>query len=788
MNLKPINYLIAGLILLFVNCLNVNGQSSTTGSINGMLKNADGAPLSGAHVAIQNTNKGTQTDSKGYFEILNIKPGSYIIEVSYVGHQTQLINATVKANKSTSIPTTVMQSSDSKLNEVLVQGTRNPYMIEELSSTLRINTPLIKTPQNIQVISGELLQSQQTINMMENVTRNVSGAQMIEHWGHFARINMRGFNLPAFRNGMNVSMPWGPLSQDMSMVERIEFVKGPAGFMLAAGEPGGFYNVVTKKPTAKRVREVSITGGNLSLLRATLDLGGALTQDEKLQFRFNTMVKTEGSHRDFEESKRVSVVPALKYNFSDRTSLSAEYTYQYADTPIGRAYVFAPVDEGYASLPRSFSMLGEVFPNTDIKETSLFANFSHNLSDTWSFQAQYSTTTLDQEGMSTWTYGVAPNGDATRSANSWDALNVNNLAQLFVSGVFNTGTINHNVLVGADYSDKKYWADWAQSGLLNAPTDPFNIHNPVYNGTLPTIDRSEDIKVRGEGGHQGIKTKALYVQDEIGFFENSLRLTLAGRYTNAEDFAYGNTAENSKFTPRVGLSYDIRSDFTAYALYDQSFSPQFGASASGEKFKPEEANDMEVGLKKTWFDGRLKTNVTAYQITKQNILVSDPDNANFSIQLGEIQSKGIEFDMQGQITPELNVVFNYANTNVEITKDTNEANIGTRVAGHAKHINNAWLNYNFKNDSGLKGFGLSLGYQYQADRSSWSWGVDNQTDLPDYFRVDGGVSWKNDKFNVRLYINNIFNKYLYSGANYGTYLYWQSEPGTNGRLSVAFKF
>ena len=84
---------------------------------------------------------------------------------------------------------------------------------------------------------------------------------------------MRGFKLPAFRNGMNVELPWGPLSEDMSMVERIEFVKGPSGFMMSAGEPGGFYNVVTKKPTRNKIRELSFTTGSYNTYRGTIDLG-----------------------------------------------------------------------------------------------------------------------------------------------------------------------------------------------------------------------------------------------------------------------------------------------------------------------------------------------------------------------------------------------------------------------------------------------------------------------------------------------------------------------------------
>ena len=121
--------------------------------------------------------------------------------------------------------------------------------------------------------------------------------------------------------------------------------------------------------------------------------------------------------------------------------------------------------------------------------------------------------------------------------------------------------------------------------------------------------------------------------------------------------------------------------------------------------------------------------------------------------------------------------------NVEITEDSDPDAVGTRVAGHAKHMTNGWLNYNFPEVSKLKGFSASIGYQYQLDRSTWAWGAENESILPDYFRLDGGLSWQNSKLRIQANVNNILDEYLYSGANYSTYLYWQSEPGINGRLT-----
>jgi iron complex outermembrane receptor protein len=60
--------------------------------------------------------------------------------------------------------------------------------------------------------------------------------------------------------------------------------------------------------------------------------------------------------------------------------------------------------------------------------------------------------------------------------------------------------------------------------------------------------------------------------------------------------------------------------------------------------------------------------------------------------------------------------------------------------------------------------------------------------LPDYFRLDGGVSYQKDKIGFNLFINNILNKSLFSGSPYADYFYWQAEPGTNARFSINYRF
>jgi iron complex outermembrane receptor protein len=775
-------------LFVFVAILGIISFSSAqTSTIRGNVVNAQNNPIADATVLLKNTAHGVMTNDQGQFIIKTVPTGEYILEVSSIGYSTITKTINVMANKTTTVGSVTLVEHEEALKEVIVNGRQNKYSIKTPSTSLRLQTEIVNLPQNIQVVSSDLLKDQQVTNIMDGLIRNISGVTMLEHWGNFARVNMRGFRLPAFRNGVNIQDTWGPLSEDMSSVERIEFVKGPAGFMMSAGEPGGFYNVVTKMPTINRVAEVSVAAGSFDSYRATADFGGKLTENGKLLYRLNGMYQTADSHRGGEDAERFGISPSITYNVSDKTSLTTQLSIQDAESYLGSAYVFAPVDGGYGSLDRDFKFTDSNYPATDIQETSLFTNFNHDFSKNWSIASQFAYMRYDQVGNSIWLWSLdSDTGDAARYMSIWDALSVGKYFQTYINGKFDTGNVSHKILGGYDFSQKEYWADFSQFAVIDID-EPFNIYNPRYgNSVLPNFDRSVDLKFRDGVYNYGTTVSAFYFQDEIGLFQDKLRLTLAGRYTNLKTI--GKDESDEKFTPRVGLSVDVLPTLKAYALYDQSFQGQTGISAAGDYFDPEEANDIEAGIKKTFFDGRLKTSLGVYQITKENVLVTDPDNVNFSIQLGELQSKGVEFDLQGEITPELNIILNYANTNVEITEDTDPDNVGTRVAGHAKHMTNGWLNYSFPETSKLKGFGASLGYQYQIDRSTWAWGADNQSDLPDYFRLDGGLSWQNSKLRIQANVNNILNEYLYSGSNYGTYLYWQSEPGINGRLTVTYSF
>lgn len=803
---------------LMVLLTSINAMSQESGKVNGKISLSSNEPLPGVSIVLKGTRYSAVTNDNGQYEIKNVKPGSYTISVRAVGIHPVESSIVVNAKETTTKNFSLSESQED-LDEVVI--TKNKYKQDKPSLSLRLQTPVLEIPQNVQIVSGQTLKDQQIVSMSDGVIRNVSGAVRLEHWGDmYTNITMRGSQIQAFRNGFNVvSSFWGPLTEDMSFVDHIEFVKGPAGFMLSSGDPSGLYNVVTKKPTGITKAEVSAIGGSYDFYRVSLDLDGKLDKKGKLLYRFNGAAQNKGSHRAFEHNDRYSIAPVISYQIDDKTKITAEYNFQYANmTEVGSFYVFGPASGGYATLPVGFTMTQPGLPDTNIQDHSGYLTFEHKFDDNWKLTAQTSYFKYIQQGYSSWPSLVGPAdidtdgdntpdvsigaGDIIRNVGIWDAESNMYLGQIFLNGKFNTGSVSHKVLGGVDLGSKDYAADWGQSHDLDTLDDPFNVYNPDYgtppNG-LPNFDHTTPLSIRAKnaGGLMNTDYAAGYIQDELGFFQNKVRLTLAGRYTWISQASWGGAPiEDSHITPRVGLSISIDETTAVYGLYDQSFIPQSGVIKNGDKVKPLTGNNMEVGIKKDWFDGSWSTTLAAYSILKKNELTSDPANIpgqQYSVVLGEKRAQGFEFDLRGKLFDGLNLIANYAFTESIVNEVDPAVSLATGikkgdiVPGYAKHTANAWLNYTVQGGA-LKGFGASIGGSFLAGRQTdtWSEGLEK---LPDYFRLDGGLSYETGKFKITGNVFNILDKYLYSGSYYSwlNSYYWQTEQPINFRVGVTYK-
>ena len=680
------------------------------------------------------------------------------------------------------------------LEKVVIEKELSGYNISSPSLSLKTQTPLLHLPQNIQVVSSKLISSQNIMDMSDAVWRNVSGASQSVHesWGNYTNLWMRGGRITPFRNGMSMKMPWGPLTEDMCMVERIEFVKGAAGFMIANGDHAALYNIVTKKPTGTDKREVSFNIGSFDFYRSTIDLDGKLNKKKKVLYRLNMMAQDKKYQREFDYNKRLTIAPVITFNIDGNTMLTAEYTYQHVEMAmLGAANLFSL---NMGDLPRNASMIDPNLEPTRIHDHNLFISFDRQLSKDVKLTSKLTYLNYMQTGSSVWPAypdGLNKNGDLLRSIANWDALSEGKLGQLYFNVNRLTGKIMHHFLAGIDLSYKKYFSDFYQSSTITAydssgTSIPFNIYHPFHGRipapSLPVFDRSQPLKARAFCT-MGEKVNSLYIQDELSFADNKLRLTIAGRYTGLKQNSFGVYTDDKKLTPRVGISFNIYHSATAYALYDCTFTGQPGMDSASNPFKPLTGKSIEAGLKKDWLDNKLNTTIAVYRITRNNIITLIPGTVYNAVQTKQTRTQGIEFDMKGAIGKHINVVMNYAFTKSLITRDVDKSKIGNEVDGPTfpKHTGNAWINYEI-----TRKWHTSLGYQWQAKRGNG---------LEDYHRIDANVSFTVEKLSLSLSANNLMNKYLYSGAPFefnndpgSTEYYFQVEPGINFRICVAYRF
>jgi iron complex outermembrane receptor protein len=772
------------------------------GSIKGTVRTSDGNPAEYVNVSLKGTSRGAVADKDGQYEIRAITPGSYRLVTSYVGLERKEQTVEVKDGESLIIDVTLSETSE-RLQEIIVSGRRDGYKMDKPSRSLRLSSPVLETPQNIQVVTHDVLNDQQIISMSDGLIRNVSGAVRLEHWGDlYANITARGSQLQAFRNGFNVvNSYWGPLTEDMSFVDHIEFVKGPAGFMLSNGDPSGLYNVVTKKPTGITNGEMSFTLGSYDLYRTALDLDGKLNKDGKLLYRLNMSAQNKKSHRPNEFNNRYVIAPVISYQLDDNTLLTFEYTFQNARmSDVGSFYVFST--DGYAGLPVDFTSLPAGMPATKINDHSFFVNLQHEFSDQWKITGQVARFIYDQQGSSMWPAAVNPDGTMFRATSSWEARSNMTMAQVFVNGEISTAAIRHRILGGIDVANKEYFADWGQYHMLDSAGAEFNTLNPYYgvpvNG-YPRFDFSTPLEERAQaiGGLMDQRYTGVYLQDELGLMNNKVRLTLAGRYTYVKQSEWGDEPKDANhFTPRVGLSVSLDKSTSAYALYDQAFIPQSGRLANGDDVKPITGNNMEVGIKKDWAEGKWNSTLSVYRILKNNELTADPNSppaSGLSVELGQKRAQGVEFDLRGTVVNGLNLIANYAYTDsrvTEVTEGITDVEEGDIVPGYARHTMNGWLSYKIQ-EGVLKGSGVSLGLTFLSGRETyWDPSPDPDNNLPDYFKLDAGLFWQKDDLKVTVNVFNLLNEYLYSGSYYSwlNAYYWQTDAPRNVRVSIAYSF
>ncbi|MEH1836740.1 MAG: TonB-dependent siderophore receptor [Nostoc sp.] len=451
-----------------------------------------------------------------------------------------------------------------------------------------------------------------------------------------------------------------------------------------------------------------------------MDLSGPVNANKTVLYRLGVAARTSESFLDFYDQQRYNVAPSLTWQINDRAKLTLAAEYYEAKGPIdlGIPAQGTVLPNPNGKIPRN-RVVGEPgIEDFNSRAYRVGYDFGYRFSDNWQLRSAFRTSFLRQD-RDFITGNLA--ADQRTFARFYNTASFNDDVYNFDTyavGKFATGSIRHQVVTGFNLSREDTFV--TNSGSAIASLDLFN---PQY-GSQPArpTARLLDYRIRNDA-------LGLYIQDQITLLDN-LKVLLGGRFDIANndyqrlDIVLGGFQQNEAFSPRVGIVYQPIPAVSLYASYSRSFlQAGFISRAQAE---PERGTQYKVGVKAD-LNNRLAATLAFYDLTRTNLPTQDPNNPLLSILIGEQRSRGIEFDVTGEILPGWNMITGYAYTDAEITKD-NTLTVGNQLNNVPKNAFNLWTTYEIQRGN-YKGLGVGLGFYFAGDRQG---DLANTFQLPSY--------------------------------------------------------
>lgn len=631
---------------------------------------------------------------------------------------------------------------------------------------------LLETPQAVSVVSAADIEARGVTRLSEAL-RTVAGVSRSTTYGFYDAYTIRGFDAAygsVYLDGLINEAGVG-FNQELSSLEQIEVLKGPASMLFGQAPLGGLINLVSKHPREDAFAKATATTGSWDLIEGTLDANAPLNASGTLLARLNLTYRDADSFVRNAAINRIFVAPAVTWRPGPDTSLTVLGRYQRdRDNPISPVPAYGTVLPGVVEIPEDFAInnrgsqrvindrdriqVGYVFDHrfSDSLSLSQTARYTHRKEywNRWMFAAGF----IDANG----DYSDAPTGTIGRYLyGPYNTTDKDFAVDTRAKGAFETGGVTHEWLAGVDYRRSR--GNSYSAGDYDPTHFPLSIANPDYDAILDTtfVDGAPD---RSKARQTGV-----YLQDHLKFGER-FTVTVGGRY----DWASAVGQKDDAFSPRIGATVKLADGVNAYASWSKSFLPQLysrqvvGFDAEGNPIggpvPPERGKNIELGLKFAPSSLPLSGSLAIYQLTRQNVVTADPVYPVFSVVSGEQRSRGLEAELRWQPADGLTLDVAYSYIDAEVTED-NFFTVGAPLPNVPKHNIGAFAQYEVQ-EGPLAGLGATLGVTYNSKRNGdiYSTRPDGSVLiwLPAYTLVDAGLSYTRDDWTAQLTVANVFDK------------------------------
>lgn len=718
-------------------------------------------------------------------------------------------------------PPTASDKSTDTQGDIVITGR---FVDTGASTATKMDVRVLDTPASTESYNHNFLKAIETTNVSD-LYRFMTGIQRAGNTGY--DITFRGFKTSGSDRGAiltdglpGLSVRFG--SPPTIGTDHIELVKGPTAVLYGQGQPGGFINIITKKPKSTPEFEVDFKG----LLGAgpyDRELGGLFSFDytgpvDKAGDVAVRVVGETGYTRGFRQyayEQPIYIAPSLTWKLSPRTTLTIGGEYRYVKTHQD-TYLVAPNHDA-SRIARIDTSYQE--PNDYLIERGAIGNvyFTHKFSDNLKFYVGYRYVDHQDQQRNYDVVGFAPSSPLTtitRRARGQLNLRTYSFVDSNLTAKFRVGGIENNLLVGVNGGQETSSFDRTQfyncQVVKNNPAASCTSLNlDIYNPVLGVAPPLESFPLYNPGQASNLNWRfttqnslGAYASDLISFGEH-VKLMIGARYADERQRITDKRLPNftpiakkdSKWLPQAGLLIEPTRRLTFYASYSTSYVPVAPSSQDNfglNPFKPTEAKSYEGGVKTNLFGGRLNLTGAYFDIERKNVLnnftcltqaqliaagIAIPPGATIatgtcSNQLGADRSRGFELEVNATPFPGWQITGGYAHTKARVVSSNVPSQIGARQTNSPDDAFNFWTRYDIKGGP-LANLGFGLGVSYIGKRvgllpvNPIASGPEGGTlPLKAYTTVDAGLYYKaSDNLDLTLKVTNLFDaRYIESAG------------------------
>ncbi|APR95418.1 hypothetical protein PATSB16_20780 [Pandoraea thiooxydans] len=648
--------------------------------------------------------------------------------------------------------------TESALPATVVSAKRfDPYRVGVIGGGALGERAPLDTPFSVTAVTSAAMADRQVTTLNDVFRGDPAVTPFSDGYnGESSYFSVRGMQLDLLNGFKLDGMAFPNWSSDLPLesFERVELLKGLAGFMYGFGTPGGIVNYVLKRPTDTPTRNATLGFKSDGVLTEQADLGGRFGPHRQFGYRLDAVHEAGETYVRDGSIRRDSMSLALDWRITPDLTWWADGMYQRRKThgvlygiSLAPGVAVPRALDGSAALAQPYT-----FYLTQLQTVG--TGLRYRVAPNWHASLAYRLAQEIRTNQNSW-LAVQDNAGNYSDTQYFGLARFNYQQwQAMLQGSTTLGGIRHELVFGASWQQQR-----KSSAFMSTLLGVSNLYAPTL---LPNAAVSPDLDPRP---NDRLTQTSVFASDTLHLSQRWS--VLAGlRYTDYRDVSYGAGGapganyQRRPLTPTLAVLFKSSPQSTLYASYveslEQGGTAPLGTANYNQSFAPLKSRQYEAGFKTE--HGRWGGSAALFRV-ERGLAYTNADN--LFVQDGKVRYQGLE--IEGWIKPARAWQLRGGAMWLDAKNQQAAAGVdGKRAYGAPRFQASGRIEYSV---AALPGLTLALGGKYVGDIALES---NNTHTLPSYYTLDASARYHTRlagrAVTLRAGVNNLTNRRYWLGS------------------------